>query len=123
MINIYISTFFPNETFGGDYKTTKVHQAYVKGEEAFLAEIKSAVVKVFDPKDKTYKSIKILNMPEEIMQLAYYVFNYVILNNPNAVLAQCNHTFVFHLYGDCYAHVTFSSDDVLKEKPFNLYDY
>ena len=118
-----MSTFFPNEAFGGDYKNTVVHRAYLKGEEAFTAEIKSAIVKVFNPKDKSYKSIKILNKPEEIIQLAAYLFDYIALDDPNAVLAQCNHTFVFHLYGDCHAHVGFSTDDVLKEKPLNLYDY
>ena len=52
MINIYMSTFFPNEKFGGDYKTTLTYRAYKNGEQAFATEIKSAVVKIFNADDK-----------------------------------------------------------------------
>ena len=117
-----MSTFFPNEKFGGDYKDTATYRAYKNGEQTFATEIKSAIIKIFNADDKTYTSVKILNKPEEVLQLASYMFDFLVLDNPNAVLAQCNHTFVFHIYGNCHAHVGFSTD-VLKERPFNLYDY
>jgi len=124
MINIHISPFFPNETFGGDYKNSLVYRLFEKNdEEAFLAEIKSARVEIFDARKKAYLSIKIVNKPLEVWQLASYVFDFIASDfEENKLKGQCNHTFVFHLFGDQYAHVCFSTDDILTDKPFNLYE-
>lgn len=124
MVNIYISPFFPNEKFGGDYKNSLVYRLFAADDEvAFLAEIKSAKVEIFDAKKKTYLSIKIVNKPSEVWKLTCYVFDFIADDiEENELKAQCNHTFVFRLFNDQYAHVCFSTDDILTDKPFSLYE-
>jgi len=124
MINIFISPFFPNEKFGGDYKNSLVYRLFEKDdEEAFLAEIKSARVEVFKPETKSFCSIKVFNRPSEVWKLACYVFDYVGSDfNENELKAQCNHTFVFRLLNGTYAHLCFSTDDILADRPFSLYE-
>jgi hypothetical protein len=122
MIQIYLSPFFPNENFGGDYKNSLVYKLYKKNDEkAFTDEIKSAKICKFKPENKMYTSIYVANKPEELWKLAYYIFDFIAMDSDNKLFAQCNHTFVFRLYKDEYVHVCFSTDDILKEKEFNLY--
>jgi hypothetical protein len=121
MVNIFISPYFPNENFGGDYKNSLVYKLYSENLDRFTAEIKSAIIKTFNPIAKSYTSIKVVNKPDELLQLATYLFDYIALDEPERLLAQCNHTFVFNLHNEQYVHVGFSVDDVLMEKPLNLY--
>jgi hypothetical protein len=123
MINIHISPFFPDENFGGDYKNSLVYRLFEKDdEEAFTAEIKSVQIEIFDPNTKTYSVIKVVNKPSEIWKLAWYVFDYIASDVDLKLKGQCNHTFVFYLYTGKYAHVCFSTDDILTEKEFSLFD-
>lgn len=124
MVNIFISPYFPNEKFGGDYKNSLVYRLFEKNDEkAFLAEIKSARVEVFKPETKSYESIKIFNKPSEVWKLACYLFDYIASDfDESGLRAQCNHTFVFRLHNGTFAHVGFSTDDILAERPFNLYE-
>lgn len=117
MIQINLYTF-PNIEYGYNYKDTQTYRLY--SNDKLLTEIKSVLIKTFDPKTKTIKSLKIVNEKEEIKYVADFLFKSMVIMKE--VKSQCNHTFISNLFQDDWIFVNFFTDDILKEKPIDIYN-
>jgi len=111
-INFYS---FPNIDFGGDYRKTETFRLYQ--DDKLSGEIKSVLIKTFNPQTKAIKSIKIMNDIIEITNICDYLFTICSYE----VKAQCNHTFITKLLGDDWIYVNFFVSDILEQKEFKLY--